>query len=296
MAQSAGMARAIRTGDDLHRWLAGREGIAHRADILRAGFPVEVLRAFVRDGRAQMLRRAWAALPEASEDLVAAARAGGRVTCTSLARRRGWWMPEAIGPELHLHVTPGSASPRPGERWDGIVHWTRPVAPLPGQVLVASPLEALAHIAVCQPRDLAHVLWESAARAERIAPEALRAVRWRSRAARELAEEVTGLSDSGLETLVVAPLRRWGLRVRQQVWIGGRPVDALVGDRLVVQLDGYEFHSTSAQRTRDIAHDAELRLRGYTVLRFGYAQVVHDWPTVERTILHAVAAGIHLAA
>ena len=94
----------------------------------------------------------------------------------------------------------------------------------------------------------------------------------------------------------MAPLRRWGLRVRQQVWIGGRPVDALVGDRLVVQLDGYEFHSTSAQRTRDIAHDAELRLRGYTVLRFGYAQVVHDWPTVERTILHAVAAGIHLAA
>ena len=90
---------------------------------------------------------------------------------------------------------------------------------------------------------------------------------FRSRAARELATSVTGLSDSGLETLVVTPLRRWGLRVRQQVKLAGRFVDIVVGDRLVLQIDGFEFHSTSAQRSSDIAHDAELRLRGYTVLR-----------------------------
>ncbi|TQM34153.1 endonuclease domain-containing protein [Microbacterium kyungheense] len=70
----------------------------------------------------------------------------------------------------------------------------------------------------------------------------------------------------------------------------------LVGDRLVLQIDGYEFHSSSAQRSANIAHDAELRLRGYTVLRFSYAQVVHDWPTLERTVRRAVAAGLHLAA
>jgi hypothetical protein len=38
-----------------------------------------------------------------------------------------------------------------------------------------------------------------------------------------------------------------------------------------------------------------LRLRGYTALRFGYAQVIYDWPTVERTVARAVAAGLHLA-
>jgi very-short-patch-repair endonuclease len=120
-------------------------------------------------------------------------------------------------------------------------------------------------------------------------------VRWTSLAARELAEAVTGLSDSGLETLVVTPLRRWGVQVRQQVVLAGRPVDVVVGDRLVLQIDGYEHHSSSAQRAKDIAHDAELRLRGYTVFRLSYSQVVHDWPAVERRITRALAAGLHLA-
>ena len=94
---------------------------------------------------------------------------------------------------------------------------------------------------------------------------------------------------------MVTPLRRWGVRVRQQVVLAGRPVDVLVGDRLVLQIDGYEHHSSSAQRAKDIAHDAELRLRGYTVFRLSYSQVVHDWPAVERRIKRALAAGLHLA-
>jgi very-short-patch-repair endonuclease len=85
------------------------------------------------------------------------------------------------------------------------------------------------------------------------------------------------------------------VRVRQQVVLAGRPVDMLVGDRLVLQIDGYEHHSSSAQRAKDIAHDAELRLRGYTVLRFSYGQIVHDWVAVERRITRALAAGLHLA-
>ena len=88
----------------------------------------------------------------------------------------------------------------------------------------------------------------------------------------------------------------WGLPIRQQIHLAGRPVDVLIGERLVVQIDGYAFHSSSAQRTRDVAHDAELRLRGYEVLRFTYAQVIHDWPSVERAISRAIAAGAHRAA
>ena len=86
------------------------------------------------------------------------------------------------------------------------------------------------------------------------------------------------------------------MQVRQQAVLAGKPVDALVGEWLVLQIDGWSHHSSSAQRTKDIAHDAELRLRGYTVLRFSYAQVVHDWPGVERTIRRALAAGLHARA
>ena len=70
-----------------------------------------------------------------------------------------------------------------------------------------------------------------------------------------------------------------------------------VGDQdvppLVVQVDGHAYHSSAADRGRDAVHDAELRLRGYHVLRFTYSQVLHDWPAVERSIARAVAAGLH---
>lgn len=86
----------------------------------------------------------------------------------------------------------------------------------------------------------------------------------------------------------------WGLRLRQQVRLAGRFVDLVIGESLVIQIDGFEHHSSSSDRTRDVAHDAELMLRGYTVLRFTYAQIIRDWPAVERTIARAVAAGLHL--
>ena len=90
---------------------------------------------------------------------------------------------------------------------------------------------------------------------------------------------------------------RGGFRLRQQIVLAGRPCGRAhrraarrADRRLRVSFD------VGADATDDVAHDAELRLRGFTVLRFTYAQVVHDWPAVERAIARAVAAGAHLAA
>ncbi len=83
--------------------------------------------------------------------------------------------------------------------------------------------------------------------------------------------------------------------MRFQQFVAGHPVDALIGERLVVQLDGFAFHSTSADRTRDVAHDRELIARGFTVLRFTYAEVLHRWDSVERAISRAIAQGAHLS-
>jgi len=287
-------ARQETAGMELVEWLAQREGIAHRADILRAGYRVAEMRRFVRDRRARVIRRAWVTLPDAAPDLVLAASAGGRISCLSLARRRGWWMPPDLDPHPHLHLIPGSGSARLPAGWRGRVHWTTPLAPQE-RGLTATVEDALLHISGCAPHDAALALWESAIRVEGFAPEAVRRVGWTSRAARELADEVVGLSDSGLETLVVLPLRRWGVPVVQQARVGGRFVDLLVGERLVLQIDGFAHHASSAQRTKDIAHDAELTLRGYTVLRLSYAQIVYDWPAVERRIRSALAARLHLA-
>ena len=137
------------------------------------------------------------------------------------------------------------------------------------------------------------MLWESAIRMERLSVDALRRVRWTTRAAAEMADRVSALSDSGLESIFLIRLGPWGLPIRQQVVLAGRPVDFLIGDALVVQVDGHAHHSSAADRGRDVAHDAELSLRGYHVLRFTYAQVLHDWPAVERSIARAIAAGRH---
>jgi very-short-patch-repair endonuclease len=60
--------------------------------------------------------------------------------------------------------------------------------------------------------------------------------------------------------------------VRRRRW-HWRPVDALVGQRLVIQLDGFARHGDAALRGRDIDADVRLRLRGYNVVRFDYHQV-----------------------
>lgn len=249
----------------------------------------------MRQDGVEVVRRAWVALPEAPADLLVAARAGGRVSCTTLARRRGWWMPEHVGGETHIHLRPKSGSARLPVHDPAVLHWAIPIAPATAFSLETGPEDALEHVARCLAFEDALVVWESAIRTEGLDAAALRGVGWLSLAARRVADAVEGLSDSGLETLLVLPLRDAGYAVRPQHVLAGHRVDMLIGERLVVQIDGFGHHSSSAQRSADVAHDALLRLRGYTVLRFTYAQVVHDRTRVLATIRQAVAQGLHRA-
>ena len=118
-------------------------------------------------------------------------------------------------------------------------------------------------------------------------------IAWRGRA-RELAEMASHLSDSGLETRFIALVTPLGVPVRQQVWIDGHPVDALLGERLVVQLDGFAHHQASDRR-RDLRADARLTLLGYTVLRFDLVQLLHHPDEVLATVALALAQQRHLA-
>ncbi|QKJ20141.1 endonuclease domain-containing protein [Microbacterium hominis] len=276
----------------LAAWAAASGGIVHRAAAERAGFPISVRRAAVRTGAVRKLRRDWLATDDAPPDLVTAAINGGTLTCVSAARRRGWWMPEGAPTGIHLRVDPHASSPVDP---DVAVHWSQRIAPARPDSLLESVEDTLAHIAVCLDAESAQVVWNSAVKLESRSPAALQRVRWRTQAARDCADRASEQSDSGLETIAVVRLTPWGIPIQQQVVLLGRPVDILMGERLVIQIDGYAHHASSAQRSRDVAFDAELALLGYTVLRFTYVQIVHDWEGVERTIARAIAAGLHLA-
>ncbi|MCP2369389.1 very-short-patch-repair endonuclease [Agromyces terreus] len=208
----------------------------------------------------------------------------------SAARHRGLWTID--DGRLHLAVAPNACRFDAG---DAIVHWnTGPVDPHRYE-LVEPVVDVLAHLADCRPFDHALATWESAVRTGATTLPLLAQMPLRSAAARRVRAACGMLSDSGIESIPVARLARIGIRVRQQVRIDGHHVDGLIGERLVLQIDGYEFHRTAAQRGTDIAHDRRLALLGYTVLRLDYQQVLFGWDEVEAEIRHAMAAGLHLA-
>lgn len=173
------------------------------------------------------------------------------------------------------------------------MHWSKPVVPRHPDCLV-DPLEnVLVIVAACQPHEAALAIYESALRTGQVDPLVLAGLTLPA-SARELLEEACPFSDSGLETFVVPRLRWMRLRIVPQAWIAGHHVDFLIGERLVLQVDG--GHHVGTQRTSDIRHDARLLVSGYHVIRVGFDQMVNDWPAVQQLIMQAVAQGLHRAA
>lgn len=276
---------------DLERWLDARGGIAHRADVLEAGYTRYRIDRALSAGRVRTVRRHWVYTRACRPELHAAAASGGRLTCVTGAKFLGLWTIDDA--RTHLAVAPNAdLRAEPAVR----LHWSAGPVPVGPRQLVEPLGNVLAHIADCQPFERAVVVFDSALRSTAVTHEEIARYRTRSAAFRTLVEATGILSDSGIESLPRVRLLRLGIEMRQQVVIDGHPVDGLIGHRLVIQVDGFGPHSGAERRRRDLRQDARLTLRGYTVLRFDYMQVMFDWAFVEATILAAMAQGLHLAA
>lgn len=100
-------------------------------------------------------------------------------------------------------------------------------------------------------------------------------------------------SQSGLEPIVRLLMRSHRVRLRTQVQIDGiARVDILIGDRLIVELDGYGFHADRFEQDRE--RDWELNQRGYLVVRVSYRMVMEHRARVEAGLLALVRRGAHL--
>ena len=67
-----------------------------------------------------------------------------------------------------------------------------------------------------------------------------------------------------------------GLTPEVGVWIEGvGEVDMIILDFIVIEVDGWAFHSSKEQREKDLKRDRELLRRGYVVLRFTYDDVMN---------------------
>jgi very-short-patch-repair endonuclease len=269
--------------------VAAAGGVMRVAALRAAGVPRRAIEQGVATRMLIRPRNGWVALPEADPLLVAAARAGVVLSCLTQAERLGLWVladgAVHVAAPSHRHVAEVTEGTR--------VHWARPLVPRHSDALVDPVENILALIARCQPYERALAVWESALRQGQVIRESLRLLPL-APVARALLEECSLLSDSGLETFIPVRLRFLRLPIRQQVWLAGHPVDFLIGDRLVLQIDG--GHHVGVQRRSDIAHDARLTLLGYHVIRIDYVQIMTRWAEVHDVIVRAIAQGLHRAA
>lgn len=263
------------------------QSVAHSTALRDAGYSDQTVRKAVTSGRLIRVRRSWLVGRDCTPARRAAAEAGGRITCVTAAAEMGLWTPQED--RVHIAVAPtASRLTAPGL----VTHWSKPPIPVPTRSTDEPIVNVLFHVARCLAPADGLAVWESAIRMRVVSDEELARVRWRSTAARRFAELASSLSDSGLETRFLWIMREIGVTVRQQVWIDGHRVDALIGDFLIVQLDGFEHHR-AADRRRDIRADARLTLRGYTVLRFDFHQLMFDPEHVRSTVRSAIAQGLH---
>ncbi|WP_022881320.1 endonuclease domain-containing protein [Gryllotalpicola ginsengisoli] len=269
-------------------------GFATREQLRDAGMSAAALRRAIAAGALVPVGKSVVARSRADPDLLRAARAGARVACVSAALKLGLWAVDDgrfhVAPRvLNSHAGADGASP------DMLLHWTRhPVDAVGDLVALESMTNLLMHVAKCQPLDYAVAVFDSAVRRGKIMlGELQQLARVHGGRFRRVVALTTGLADSGVES--IARVRLWlaGIVTRQQVRIDGHPVDLLIGDRLVIQLDGKQ-HGEDPQLARDRWQDRRLRRLGYTVLRYGYAEVLHGWQRVLDEIAMMLAQRAHL--
>ena len=112
----------------------------------------------------------------------------------------------------------------------------------------------------------------------------------RLRAALQRHEPRIAMTRSELERRFLALCERAGLPLPEvNAVVEGWTVDALWrAERVVVELDGRDNHSSPGQLERDRRKDLQLRAAAYVVLRYTWAQVALEAPAVTsdvRTIL-----------
>lgn len=269
-------------------WIDQRHGVAHTSQLLIAGYTHREMATAVGAAELRRVRRSWLVRPNADERRAKAAEVGGRATCLSAAKLQDLWVPDHKDVHVAVQAT-ASRNAAPGIH----LHWASGPAPVTRTIVEEPIVNVLFQVSRCAAPQDALAVWESAISKKKADAQTLQRVAWRSTMATRFASVAGELSDSGLETRFVRGLRAAGVTVRQQVRIDGHRVDGLIGEALITQVDGFEFHSSAADRRRDIEADARLVLRGYTVLRFDYFQVFFHGDDVVDTILMAIAQGLH---
>ena len=265
--------------------------VATTQQLLSDGHRPHDLTNAVRDGTLLRLRQGRYATVDATPAQRIAASIGGKLTCGSAAASYGLWS----GDDTHIHV----AVSRNGSRLARAtpvhvpvrLHW-QTISPTSEcwRVCLEDCLRAVVR---CCDAETAIATLDTALGTGLVNRTAIgRIFRDEPLRVQLIASRARTGSDSGVESIARQRLEQRGLRIRQQVALPGvGRVDLSVEDRLFVEIDGYEFHSSRRSFANDRRRDAAFVLGGHRRLRFTAFDVLREWRRVEHTILRALELG-----
>lgn len=283
--------------------LAHPAGVLTTRQLSEGGWSKWRIERAVASGELDRVRPGWFAVPGADPAVLAAVKAGGCVSCFSALGLHGVWVPERKGRHVRLpehrrtrakQTTRGAAAPRGdrGRRRRGC----RPFGTEPAVSAAVDDLGvAFRCVLRCGSREDIVVVMDSMLHGEAATRAQLR--EWMAdapMAMRTLLEAADGRAESGSESMVRFRLRSLRIATRIQVRVMERTrVDALVGDRLIIECDSREHHTDADAYESDRRRDRRLIARGFIVLRLTYRQIHDEWPEIEQEILRIVRRGDH---
>jgi very-short-patch-repair endonuclease len=279
--------------------LAGQQhGVVTSAQLVAAGWSKDQISGRARAGSLRALHRGVylvGPLETPRTAAMAAALATGGVISHYPAAVLWDWRPPREGA---IHVTlPTGGHNRPGI----VVHRAtldpRDVTRRHG-IPVTSAARTILDLAATEPQAELERALNEAQLQRRVTPHSLneqfsRYPRHRGTAAlKEAIRTEPRLTRSEAERCALDLIRKAGLPMPEtNVRIAGHEVDVLWREqKLVVEIDGFEFHSMRSSFERDRRRDQELVAAGYRVIRVTWRQLTHQPEAVVATLATALAA------
>jgi very-short-patch-repair endonuclease len=270
--------------------LAARQrGVVTRAQLLRVGWTGNAIDYRLRSGRLHALRRGiylvgHAVAPRGARELAAVLACGPGAVLSHRTAARLWRL--LPGTEHELDVTVAGRDPglKPGIRIHCVAALAHRELRKLGGIPITAPARTLLDLAaVVSARELERALAEAhsrrlARRNELVALLARYPRRPGVAALRALLDSdgSPSLTRSEAEERLLALVRAADLPAPEtNVRLGAHEVDFLWREQgLIVEVDGFAFHSSRPAFERDRLRDAQLGAQGFRVIRITWRQLV----------------------
>ena len=263
-------------------YLARLGGVARTGQLLAAGYSrtdVARLAATVRQPKRGVL-----ILPGCPPEFETALRNNARLSCASAAGHYGLWIRE---PPAQHHLACNHGHGRGFIRHRTVRFDAHPALPL------AAVEDVVLHALGCLAPPAAAAITTSAMRLHGVPMELLKAQLTADRSGR--VRKALHLVDLRAESIVEVDaqylFRSNGIGYDAQVYLHGiGRVDFLIDGFLIVEVDGFAFHSSRESLRRDLRRNNASTLGGFAALRY---MPEHIWFEPERVVaeIRAVLAG-----